>query len=686
MPFDPVNDRRPPITPQLALRVAGVGVVAFVLFGIIFFRLWYLQVLDGDKYLAQARENRVRTERIQAPRGQIVDANNLTLVDNRRATVVSLDPRSVPVEMRTAIAKWGQAMTARAKVIKRKGHPGPPPPMPQATGALLDLYRRLGRVLQLSPDTINKRVVSAIVQVPYADVRLKTDVPAPQRDYIAERHAQFPGVTVDQIYVRAYPNRSLAAQILGSVGEITQTQLDDRKHHKGVAAGTDIGQTGLEARYDEYLRGTDGSYRIEVNAAGERRRALTARDPKPGRTLKLTLDQGLQQAGERAIKQVGGGLPGAFVAMNPKTGAVYAMGSLPSYNPRELNGPFATKAAYDAKFGKAAGSPLFNRADESFYPTGSTFKPITALAAMASGVMAPTDTFDDTGCLKTGARAVDKACNALGQAHGTVNLMSALKVSSDVYFYNLGLKMYAKLPSLPLQTWAHKMGLGRRTGIDIPFEQQGSIPSPSKVRQLVRLELACRKKRHVPSCGIAIPGSSWNPGDMANLAVGQGGLQATPLQMAVAYSTIIDNGRVPRPHLAQQVENDNGFVQRIDVPASRHVTIKPEWRAAIMEGLRQAANEDGGTSKQVFDQGWPRSRFPIYGKTGTAERHPQRDQSWYVAYSYDAQHPDEKPIVVVCTIEQAGFGAEAAAPAARLILSKWFNVQAKVVRGTSTDR
>jgi penicillin-binding protein 2 len=243
MPIDPVNDRRPPISPQLAIRVAGAGVVAFVLFGIIFFRLWYLQVLDGDKYLAQARDNRVRTERIQAPRGQIVDAKKVTLVDNRKATVVSLNPASVPVEMRDAIAQYGQDLTTRSKLPE--GHKGPRPPMPVATGELAARYLRLARVLGMSPKTINERVVTGILQVPYANVRVRTDVPASQRNFIQERSEQFPGVTVEQVYVRQYPSKKLAAQVLGSINQVTKDQLGE-KRFKGVAGGTDVGQTGLE--------------------------------------------------------------------------------------------------------------------------------------------------------------------------------------------------------------------------------------------------------------------------------------------------------------------------------------------------------------------------------------------------------------------------------------------------------
>jgi penicillin-binding protein 2 len=680
MPLDPANDRRPPITPQLAIRVAGAGVVAFVLFGIIFFRLWYLEVLDGDKYLAQARENRVRTERIPAPRGQIVDANKVVIVDNRKATVVSLNPASIPPEMRTAIATYGQRFTERDN--RPKGHKGPRPPLPQPTGALLARYERLGKVLGLSVRTINQRVVTGILQVPYADVRIRTGVPASQRNYIEERSDQFPGVTVAQLYVRQYPYRSAAAQVLGAIGQIDKDELED-SHFDGVAAGTDIGKGGLEYEYDKQLRGTDGSLHIEVNAAGERRRASTVRQPKQGRELQLTLRLDLQQAGENALRTAGHDLPGAFVALNPENGAVYAMGSSPTFNPRDLNGPFATNAAYQAKFGKAAGSPLFNRADQSAYPTGSIFKPITSLAALSEGLITPSEKFNDTGCFQTGARKIDKSCNAGGKVYGPVNMVDALRVSSDTYYYNLGKKLFER-GGLALQKWARDLGVGRRSGIDLPSEARGALPSPAKIRELQDYERQCRKREHKANCYIADLSASWNPGDMTNFAVGQGGLQATPLQMATAYATIINHGRVPTPHLAEQVEDSRGVVEKIDKPSKRKVAIKEEWRTAIMEGLSEAANQDGGTSKQVWDQGWPRDRYPIFGKTGTAERIGQADQSWYVAYSYD-HTPERKPILVVVTVEKGGFGAESAAPAARLILSKWFGVSPKLIRGSSQD-
>ncbi|MBI5106292.1 MAG: hypothetical protein HZB46_15130 [Solirubrobacterales bacterium] len=681
--LDPVDDRRPAITPQLALRVAALGIVAFIAFGIVFFRLWYLQVLDGDKYLAQARENRVRVERIQAPRGNIVDRNGLALVENRRATVVSLDPRRVSPQVREAISAWGQKMGQRER--RPKGRKGEPYPMPRPDASLAELERRLSRVLKLRASTIHARVVSSLVQVPYADVRLKTDVDSPLRNYIEEHKEDFPGIKVDQVYLRRYPYRKLAAQIVGTVGQINDDQLK-MKRYRGVKQGTVIGQEGLEAEYDKYLRGRDGAYRILVNALGERRGAVTARDPQPGRQLRLTMDIGLQEAGEKALAEAGGGKPGAFVAIDPDNGAIYAMGSSPTYDPRALSRPL-TEAQYKRLFGQG-GTARFNRAIGGFYPTGSTFKAITAVAALAAGVTSPGRIVNDSGCLQIGARESDKACNAGDTSYGPVNLVRAIQVSSDVYFYQMGLDLNPD-PKHPLQKWARRLGLGHRTGIDLPNEGSGLVPDPAWRDRQNRKEARCRKKLKTSSCGYA-DGTNrpWGPGDETNLSVGQGDLQASPLQMAVAYSSIVNGGRVVRPHIGSQIEegDDGRLVQRFEPPAAKRVKIAAEWRGAIMEGLRKAASESGGTSADVFKD-WPHDRFPVYGKTGTAER-PGRpdDQSWYVAYAYDAQRPDRKPIVIAATIEDGGFGAEAAAPAVRLMLSKWFNVKAKLVRGESHSR
>jgi penicillin-binding protein 2 len=282
------------------------------------------------------------------------------------------------------------------------------------------------------------------------------------------------------------------------------------------------------------------------------------------------------------------------------------------------------------------------------------------VAALQSGIITPDTVIDDPGSVTIGNI---KFSNAGGAAHGAVALRQAIQVSSDVFFYKMGAQLNG-VSGDPLQRYARKLGIGRRTGIDIPGEFKGLLPTPQWRDRLFK-----ERKTDRP----------WTVGDNVNLAVGQGDLQATPLQMATAYSTVVNGGRVPRPHVGYEVEDAAGrTLQEIDPGAARHVRISPGNRQAILDGLRMAAGSAGGTSADVF-RGFPR---PVYGKTGTAERPGQQDQSWYVCYVPDGK----RSIVVAVTIERGGFGAEAAAPAARLILSQWFGVRKKLVRGASRTR
>ncbi|HEX5780719.1 MAG TPA: penicillin-binding transpeptidase domain-containing protein, partial [Solirubrobacteraceae bacterium] len=326
---------------------------------------------------------------------------------------------------------------------------------------------------------------------------------------------------------------------------------------------------------------------------------------------------------------------------------------------------------YNQLSSEELGAPLFNRAIAATYPTGSTFKPITAMAALEEGVITPTTPIVDDGEFELGDRVFKNAKDAV---FGTLSLPGAMTVSSDVFFYTLGAEMNGRGPVL--QEWARRLGIGRRTGIDIPGEFAGLVPDSKWRNEGYKEYRACAKKAKVTpgttqalfACGGIE--RTWSAGDNVNLAVGQGDLQATPLQMATAYSAIINNGRVPRPHLGLRVEDGNGvMLEEIRMPGRRRVSFDPAHREAIMSGLHGAATADGGTSSDVF------SDFPyrdmLYGKTGTAERAPNPDQSWYVCY---VDHPT-KPIVVVTTIERGGFGAETAAPAARLILNEWFDLK-----------
>jgi penicillin-binding protein 2 len=677
--IDPVGDRRPPISPQLAWRVALLGGIALALFAIVFFRLWYLQVLSGDQYLAEANDNQVRQERIQAPRGDVVDRNGETIVTNRRAIVVEISPAGLPAAEREAAATWGQRMSQRA--LRPAGFKGEPTKIPDIpTQELRDRLRRLAGVLEDTTATeIQRRIIESLAQVPYAPIRVETDVPRSVMNYVQERQTLFPSVTVEQVYLRQYPRTTLAAQMLGTVGEIQLKQLK-WKHFRGVKQGTVVGQGGLEYQYDRYLRGTDGSREIQVDALGNPKGELREVAPKAGQRLKLSLDLALQREGQEALTGQGnpGGQPAAFVAMNPDNGEILGMGSYPSFDPNLLTKPI-TQERYDALFGEEAGSPLFNRATNGLYSTGSTFKVVTALAGLQSGAIAPSTRVEDNGCVEIGDR---KFCNAKSKPNGSVDMQQAIRVSSDVYFYLLGQNLDARKGQM-LQKYARELGFGRDTGIDLPSEADGVVPDRAWRKLVGEEELKCRKKRKVASCGISDM-RGWNTGDNVNLAIGQGDLQATPLQLAVAYSTLATDGRVPTPHVGLEVENESGeLIQRIERAPARRIKIDENARSVIMNGLKAAAMEEGGTSHDVFAD-WPKD-LPVFGKTGTAQRTGKPDTSWYAAYVPGGR--GRSPIVVAVTVEECGcFGAEAAAPVTRLILSQHFGVEKKFVRGESSTR
>jgi penicillin-binding protein 2 len=702
-----LEERRPPITPQLAVRVAILGGIAFVLFGVVFFRLWFLQVLTGDEYVSQARENRVRKVRIEAPRGDIVDRNGTVLVETRVAAVAQVVPSLLPPVVHEQADAYreqrgvaerdrlraGEQLRALERELREPGRRAttaerrerrrlarsarraattPVPELP-ADVELRRLYRKLARVLQVSPRTIHERVIEGVAETPYSNVTVKTDVDRAAFNYLRERKEQFPGIVVEKLFLREYPHDELGAQLFGTLREVSPRELE-RKRYRGVAPGTRIGASGIEYSYDPYLRGTDGYTRVVINAFGNRdeRRETTRVEPRQGQQLKLSLDLDLQRAAHSALKRAiaaseHGAKAGAYVAMDPRNGEVLALGSYPSFDANVFAKPLSQRT-FDELNSEARGAPLFNRAIAATYPTGSTFKLVTAVAALQEGLITPSSTIHDSGVFKLGGR---EFVNAKDAVFGTIALPQALKVSSDVFFYELGAR--ADTRGAVIQDWARRLGIGRPTGIDIPGEFGGLVPD-RKWRDAGHAKyLKCTEREKVAAMttealykcgGIERP---WSTGDNVNLAVGQGDLQATPLQLATAYSTVANGGRLVHPHLGQAVEDGGGrLVEEIRRPPRRRVEIDPANRDAIMSGLKAAAMEEGGTSYDVF-QDFP---YDIYGKTGTAERYPNADQSWYAAY---VDHPT-RPIVVVTTIERGGFGAETAAPAARLILSEWFHL------------
>ncbi|MBN9621422.1 MAG: penicillin-binding protein 2 [Actinobacteria bacterium] len=601
----------------MALRIAVIGGFAVALFAILFFRLWTLQIIDGASNLAQAKNNRTRSTKIIAPRGKIVARNGQVLVDNRTSLALQVDPAKLPEDP----AEEAAELTEIGELVHMK--------LPQVRKRIEE----------------EEKVVAA-----GTPLTVRRDVGYQLIYYIEEHKGKFPGVTVEKVFVRSYPEEDRAAQILGHTGEVDEEELKAGPY-KGLEPGEVVGKEGLEYSYDKVLRGTPGVSRYQVNAMGEPTPGgnLTSTPPQPGDTLKLTINEAMQEAGEAALAERG--LPGAFVSMNIKTGEVLAMGSAPTYDPTVWTKPLSTKQ-YEELSSEETGDPLFNRATSSAYPTGSTYKIITALAGLENGVFTPETVVDDTGMIEIGGQEFE---NSEGEVNGPISLVRALEVSSDVFFYTQGYKMWK---TDDLQEWSAKLGIGRPTGIDLPLGEgaEGLVPSKKWTEE----EEANGNEFIEP----------WGPGQNIQLAVGQGYLQTDPLEMAIAYAALGNGGTIVTPHLGKEVMDPAGRVLReIDPGPRRHVKINSEYQRLIMEGLHDVTSGPGGTATGVFKD-FP---IPIAGKTGTAERPGHGNQAWFISL---APYPNPN-VVTVVTIEEGGFGADSAAPANKQILEAYFSGQLK---------
>ncbi len=424
----------------------------------------------------------------------------------------------------------------------------------------------------------------------------------------------------------------------------------------------------------------NGSEGVKVNAQGQFEGYGKKSKPLTGDTLKLSLNAPLEKAGQKALAESVAARPGstggAFVAMNPENGQIYAMGSNPSYNPANYASEYKALLAN-------TDTPLVNKAIDGQGPDGSTFKVITATAALQSGVWGLNQIYDDSGkyCF---ANTTECKQNAGGSAYGAVNIVTAIQDSVDTFFYNLG----GILDSRPIATWNHpnggalqqwasKFGIGRPTGVDLPGEAVGSMASPAYFAQLWKAQKACVRSHRFTTrahaqpaggCHIADTGT-WTIGDNVNAAVGQGDVQVTPLQLAVVYSAIANGGNIVTPRLAESLQSQDGqTLHTFGTTIKRHLDIDPVYLGAIRQGLRDAVTS--GTSADTLGS------FPqrVYGKTGTAQyfnaQNQETDWAWYACYV--PATATSKPIVVVVWVQKGGFGDVAAAPVARVILNQWF--------------
>jgi penicillin-binding protein 2 len=599
-------------TSPLALRISIIVGLAIAIFSVLFLRLWYVQVLSGDKYRNQANDNRIREIRVQAPRGDILDRNGKVLVDNRTELAIQVTPQDLPAPGRE-----------RSRELKQ-----------------------LASITDMTMKELRKTLQGGSRAAPGGPVILRKGLAVDKVYYLRENQSSFPGVSVERVFTRDYRQGTLAAHLFGNVGEVTAEQLKEPRY-AGLHPGDQVGQSGVEYEYDRYLRGRPGVDRDQVDALGRPTGQLRSVPAQSGDDVRLTIDSNLQATGEGALDSFG--LPGAFVAMNAQNGEILAMGSAPTFDPSIFTHPI-TQREYRQLTSRKTDAPLANRAIQGLYPTGSTFKMITATAALQDHLIGANTIFNDTGSLKLDNNLT--LHNAGKAIYGPLDMSDALKVSSDIYFYHLGLESKSSKGHGQIQDWARNYGLGARTGIDLPSEVDGLIPTPAWRNRLYAEKLTDRP---------------WSAGDNVNLAVGQGDLEADPLQMAVAYAALGNGGTVVRPHVADDVESVTGRVLQEMQPApERHLDISPTTRDTIMSGLTRAATEPGGTSYPVFGN-FP---FAVAGKTGTAQRPNQPDQSWYIVLA-PAKNPQ---IVVAVTLERGGFGVDTAAPVAARILERYFHL------------
>ncbi|HLI58832.1 MAG TPA: penicillin-binding transpeptidase domain-containing protein [Solirubrobacteraceae bacterium] len=705
------------LNPALALRVGIVGSIILGLFAIIFFRLWFLQVLSGPHYVEAAAKNTTQQVAIAPPRGEILARNGQTaLVTSTTQLAAVIVPESLPVKVNPTnlldhFPQDDAVYDRLARLLHKSTKPRPcvvavpPPSCNTSTTKCPPSTTR-----DLSP--IACTVAQSIALNRYADVTVAEPVSHDLEYYVAERATEFRGVEIEQATTSGYPFGPLAAQTLGTVGRLTQAE-HSQPYFKGVNLNAIVGQSGLEYEYDKYLRGTYGHQNVLVNASGIAVGQGRKVEPIPGDNLRTSLDVKLQQVGQQALQHsidLNGGLGGAFVAMNPQNGSIYAMGSNPSFNPKIFTGQISPQEAHRL-FSSSSNAPLFNRATQSAVPTGSTFKAITSIAALQSGVWTTGGIYDDTGEFCPAGSGIPPCFHNAGHvANGPIDLTTAIKLSDDVFFYHLGDLLNNPRPQGgALQRWAHLFGVGRNPHIDLPPAEvsDGLMPTPAWFDQRVRLEVDCeratgpyrytnghggisatprkgyhRSPKHpydaatgTGGCGIAVPGTTWTVGDNINAAVGQGDDGVSPLQLAVVYSAVENGGTIVRPHLGQDIQAPDGTIlQKLSFPPLRHLHINPTYLQTVQTGLHEAAQSPGGTSADVM------TNFgkPVYGKTGTAQYIPtsgpdkgiEKDYSWYTCYV--PASATSKPIEIVVWVEGGGFGAVASAPVARQMLSQWF--------------
>jgi len=602
--------------PELRRRSQFLFVLLAVAFLGLTARLVFLQIVQGERYTYLSENNRIRIKRVPGTRGMIFDREGQLLVDSRP----SFDLIFVPEDS-------GER--------------------PENTLKLLAGYLRRdpGELLKIFEENKNRAAFDELV--------LGRDIDWPAVVAVETHQLDLPGVSLRARPRRNYSDGPMAAHVLGYLGEINQKQLKNLKD-QGYVIGDEIGQYGLERRWEELLRGQSGGQQVEVDALGRRVRVLHEVTDVPGYTVHLTLDRQLQETAYEALK----GKEGTIVALDVNSGAVLALASTPAFDPNT----FARGIKSDEWTGliKDQLRPLSNRATQGQYPPGSTFKIVMSIAGLEEGVIQPESFIQDPGFYSFGNRSFRDWKKG---GHGSVNLHKAIVESCDTYFYQHG----PKLGVDRIAKWARAFGLGEKTGIALDDERTGTIPDTEWKRKRYR--------------------QPWFPGETVSVAIGQGYVTVTPLQLANMIAAVANGGKLYRPYVVNKVESvDGATVREYGPELIRTIELKPDTLKRVRAALADVVSAPGGTGGAARSQ-----VVSVAGKTGTAQvvemkggyvkteqlAYFNRDHAWFVSYA-----PVENPQVAIAVlVEHGGHGGDAAAPMAKKVFEKFIEIQKQ-----STDK
>ena len=601
-PFSPrQTDALPGIERKLAITI-GFVVLVF-LFLVLFF--WHLQVLHHSRYQRLADNNRIRLVQMPATRGIIKDRNGVILADSTPDYSLAVIPEDVEKDAE-------------------------------------DTVLALSAVLERDREAALKRLRENAVNIPYRAIRVFDHLDEREVALLEANQDSFPGAVMLVAPRRYYPYGNTTAHLIGYVGEISKEQINSGSY-PGAVKGDTVGKDSLEKSFDTYLRGEDGGRQVEVDARGREISVLGVTEASPGADVRLTLDIRIQTELERAI----GSDRGAGVVLMAQSGEVLAMVSLPAFDPNEFNLRM-TRERWN-EIVSDPGHPLQNRALQGMYPPGSTFKVVTAIAALMEGAIDSEEILHCSGGYYYGRRLYRDWKQS---GHGKVNLRKGIVESCDVFFYQAGERTGVNA----LAKWASILGLGRKSGIDLPGEEEGLVPSPDwKLKER---------------------GEPWFPGETLSAAIGQGYVLVTPLQLANLYATIARKGVQMDPFLVNRIADVRGLeLYRRDPMVRRETEIPADVWEKIIDALEGVVNDSKGTGRAARIPG-----VRVAGKTGTAQvvriqemsddesdvPYELRDHGWFAAFA-PASNPK---FVAVVIVEHGGHGSSSAAPIVSRVLKK----------------